>query len=62
MTNNEILIAARSIAYPPTKKTNREIILIRLRNAQHNVIAHPLAGLCWLVGAEKAGDWIHSNL
>lgn len=33
----------------------------RWRNARHNLIAHPLAGLCWLLGYEQWGDWIHDH-
>lgn len=34
----------------------------RLLNFRHNVVAHPIAGILWLVGFQKAGDWIHNNL
>jgi hypothetical protein len=30
-----------------------------LRFLVHNLVAHPLAGLAWFVGAERLGDWIH---
>lgn len=25
----------------------------------HDVLAHPLCGLLWIVGARLAGDWLH---
>ncbi len=25
----------------------------------HDVLAHPLCGLLWIVGFQKAGDWFH---
>jgi len=28
----------------------------------HNVFLHPLAGVCWFLGLERAGDYIHSSL
>lgn len=31
----------------------------RLLHAWHNIVIHPLAGLCWLFGFEDAGDAIH---
>jgi hypothetical protein len=34
----------------------------RLLNARHNLIAHPIAGVLWLFGCERWGDWIHDNL
>ncbi len=33
----------------------------RLLNARHNLIAHPIAGLLWLLGYESEGDWVHNN-
>lgn len=33
----------------------------RLMNARHNLIAHPIAGILWLLGFEKTGNWIHDN-
>ena len=33
----------------------------RLKNLKHNLIAHPIAGLLWVVGLEKWGDWVHNN-
>lgn len=34
----------------------------RLVNARHNLIAHPVAGVCWLFGFQRLGDWIHETL
>jgi hypothetical protein len=25
----------------------------------HNCVAHPVAGVLWLVGADALGDWLH---
>jgi hypothetical protein len=33
----------------------------KLSNLWHNCVAHPLAGVCWFVGLEKLGDWIHGK-
>lgn len=33
----------------------------RLRHARHNLIAHPVAGVLWLVGLQAAGDWVHDT-
>lgn len=33
----------------------------RLRNAWHNIVIHPLAGVCWLIGWQSAGDWLHGD-
>lgn len=41
-------------------------IVMRLRHTllmlRHNWLAHPLAGLLYLLQCEKAGDWIHDHL
>ena len=42
-------------------RTFRQTVVHRLRMARHNIIAHPIAGICWLVGWEKVGDWFHNN-
>jgi hypothetical protein len=34
----------------------------KLRLLRHHLIAHPVAGLCWFVGLEKWGDWVHDHL
>lgn len=34
----------------------------RLRNARHNLIANPVAGVLWLFGIERWGDWVHNHL
>jgi hypothetical protein len=34
----------------------------KISNAVHNLFIHPLAGLAWLFGFEKLGDWIHGDL
>ena len=36
-------------------------MLKRLRNFRHNIVAHPIAGVLWLFGFQRAGDWIHDN-
>lgn len=33
----------------------------RLAMAWHNCVLHPIAGLCWLVGADRLGDRIHGD-
>jgi hypothetical protein len=33
----------------------------KLLMLRHNMIAHPIAGLCWLFNLEKAGDYVHNN-
>ena len=33
----------------------------RLVNFRHNMIAHPIAGVLWLFGFEKIGDWVKSK-
>ncbi len=33
----------------------------RLAMVRHNLIAHPVAGVLWLLGFEKAGDWVHDH-
>ena len=25
----------------------------------HNVIVHPICGVLWFLGADRAGDWLH---
>ena len=37
-------------------EVHRKMLLLR-----HNLIAHPIAGVLWLFGYEKAGDWVHDN-
>ena len=37
-------------------------MLGKLRNLRHNLIAHPLAGVLWALGLERAGDWVHDHL
>ena len=39
-----------------------ETVKRRLRNARHNLVAHPIAGILWLFGFEQAGDWVHDNI
>lgn len=31
----------------------------RLRNAWHNIVIHPIAGVLWLFGCQRCGDWVH---
>lgn len=33
----------------------------RWKNLFHNVAWHPLAGVCWFVGFQKWGDWLHGE-
>lgn len=33
----------------------------RLANAWHNIVIHPVAGVCWLFGFERWGDWLHNS-
>ncbi len=33
----------------------------RWLNAWHNIVIHPLAGVCWLLGFERWGDWLHGE-
>ncbi len=33
--------------------------LRRLRFLLHNVVAHPVAGICWFFGLGRLGDWLH---
>jgi hypothetical protein len=33
----------------------------RLLNARHNLIAHPVAGVLWLFGFDRWGDWVHDR-
>ena len=35
--------------------------MIRLKNAWHNIVIHPIAGLFWLVGWQSMGDYIHGK-
>jgi len=37
---------------------SRWLELLMLR---HNLIAHPVAGILWLLNLEKAGDWVHDR-
>ena len=37
-------------------------VIRRLKNARHNLIAHPIAGILWLFGFEKLGDWVHNHV
>ena len=25
----------------------------------HDVLAHPICGLCWVLGLRRVGDWLH---
>jgi hypothetical protein len=34
-------------------------IRIRISNAIHNCVLHPVAGVLWLLGSERMGDFIH---
>ena len=36
-------------------------MLQRFKNAWHNIVLHPTAGMCWLLGFQKAGDWVHGD-
>jgi hypothetical protein len=36
-------------------------MLLRFKNAFHNVVLHPIAGLLWLLGLQRAGDWFHGT-
>ena len=40
---------------------NRIITVEKLKNLRHNLVAHPLAGICWFFGLAAAGDWLHDN-
>lgn len=33
----------------------------RLSNAWHNIVLHPIAGVCWFVGLTRLGDWLHGE-
>lgn len=33
----------------------------RVRTFWHNCIVHPVAGLCWILGADRLGDRIHGD-
>lgn len=33
----------------------------RIHFALHNLIAHPICGLLWLVGLTAAGNWLHDR-
>jgi len=33
--------------------------MIRARLLLHNLVAHPIAGVLWAVGLERAGDAVH---
>lgn len=33
----------------------------RFSNAWHNIVLHPLAGLCWLLGFKTWGDRLHGE-
>jgi hypothetical protein len=33
----------------------------RLKNAWHNIVIHPVAGVLWLFGFETWGDWVHGG-
>ena len=28
----------------------------------HNAICHPIAGICWFIGLDKLGDYIHDSI
>lgn len=34
---------------------------MRWRNLRHNLVIHPIAGMLWFFGYEKAGDYLHDN-
>lgn len=34
-------------------------LALHLGWAVHNLVGHPVAGACWFLGAELAGDWVH---
>jgi len=44
-----------------SKRTLKETVSYRLRMAWHNIVVHPIAGICWLLGFERLGDWIHGS-
>lgn len=33
----------------------------RLKNFRHNMVAHPIAGVFWVLGYQETGDWVHNN-
>ncbi len=37
------------------------VLYRRLSNAWHNIFIHPVAGVLWLCGCEKWGDWVHNH-
>jgi hypothetical protein len=37
-------------------------VSVRLAWLTHNLIAHPVAGVLWALGFDRAGDWIHDRI
>ena len=35
--------------------------MTKLNNFIHNCVLHPLMGLCYLLGMQKLGDWVHGS-
>lgn len=33
----------------------------RLKNAWHNIVIYPIAGMCWLFGMQRLGDWVRDS-
>jgi hypothetical protein len=38
-----------------------ETYMQRWRNLRHNLVVHPVAGVLWFLGFDRAGDWLHDN-
>jgi hypothetical protein len=48
--------------FPAKRIFKMQTIKRRLVNFRHNMVAHPIAGVLWLFGFEKAGDWVHDHI
>jgi len=52
MTPNELLNDEAA-----ERKTFKHVMFM----LYHNIIAHPISGICWFFGANKLGDRIHGH-
>lgn len=48
-----------TLAVPEVRQV--EHMMRRLRNAWHNIVIHPVAGVLWLFGCSEWGDWVHGE-
>ncbi len=41
---------------------NKTTLASKLKFLIHNTVCHPIAGICWFIGLNKLGDYVHDQM